>query len=414
MKKPTHETRKLTLKKLPGRIYQKYRKLPDGSKVFCDTWTVRYQGKDHSTGETDPKSARDFLRKLIGGAETKIAPWKAALRTAKVDAPVPEEPVFVTVGRILDIFVAYSEERELSSAAGTEGQVRNYLKPFFGEMPVDSLTTEILTRYKATRKKTVRKSTSKKAGKKAILCTPANGTINRELTTLKAALNYAMNEHSPALLKWFPAISMLPEATPRKGFVEHRDYRRLRHAMPDYLEPLFVTGYHVGRRRGELLQIELADVALDSKSPHIRIYGDATKSGEPSLLPIYGDMVEAIRRQIEMTRRDYPECPLLFHKKGKPIQKNESEYEIWDKACATAGRPGLLFHDLRRTACRLLIRAKNSRKEAMRISGHKTESAFERYHIVDESDMLAAVDKATAYLAAQDAALAAETDRTVN
>jgi hypothetical protein len=138
---------------------------------------------------------------------------------------------------------------------------------------------------------------------------------------------------------------------------------------------------------------------VDWASGDLRLERGTTKSGEPRSFPFrdHARLSELVRTRREETTAFEKEsdtlCPWVFHRKGHQVSWY---YHAWQVACRKAGVPGRLFHDLRRSAVRNLVRAGNSELVAMSLSGHKTRSVFDRYHIVSSTDQAEAVRKLAA------------------
>jgi integrase len=105
-----------------------------------------------------------------------------------------------------------------------------------------------------------------------------------------------------------------------------------------------------------------------------------------------------------------PNAFVFIKKDGKPVGDFRKR---WHAACRAAGiqdrvvkkadrsgniverrLAGLTFHDFRRTAVRRLVEeAGVSERVAMTMTGHKTRSVFDRYHIVSQREQREAARK---------------------
>lgn len=64
---------------------------------------------------------------------------------------------------------------------------------------------------------------------------------------------------------------------------------------------------------------------------------------------------------------------------------------MFERACEAAGAEGVWFHDLRRSFVTNARRRGVAESVVMRMSGHRTRSVFDRYNVVDDTDVKTAV-----------------------
>lgn len=226
----------------------------------------------------------------------------------------------------------------------------------------------------------------------------ANATVNHELAILRRSFTLGVKHGLLAIAPF--RIESLKLDNVRRGFFEHTEYTRLRDCLPSELKPVLAMGYYTGMRKGEILGLKWQQADLVRRI--IRLEPGETKNKEGRIIPLH---VEELYQMLTIQRsiRDqlFPDSPWVFSRAGQPILHFRKS---WDTACKLAGfwdaerkRPTKLFHDLRRTGVRNLLRAGVPEKITMQISGHKTRSTFERYNIVDERDVIQAMQKLDAY-----------------
>ena len=284
------------------------------------------------------------------------------------------------------------DDHELKERKDRKEPKQRYVKHIarrWGKWKADKLTTADIRAYVKERRSEGAK----------------NATINRELEIVRRGFNLGKREEPPPVYD-APHIEKLPERNARQGFIEQYQYEKLLEELPPELKALFVCSYHVGARKGELRKTRWEWIDWDASV--IRVPGTATKNSAPRTLPIYGDMI----RWLEAQREKCPEGnPYVFFGRwrapGERSIGGENKFAVspamhgWDEACKAAGLEGLTPHDLRRSAVRNMKRAGVVDSVAMRITGHKTRSMYDRYDIVDETDLIDAGQKLAEYAAKQ-------------
>jgi len=222
----------------------------------------------------------------------------------------------------------------------------------------------------------------------------ANGTINRELSALKRMLNLGAKQ-TPPIVDRVPHIPMLKESNIRKGFFEHSEFIALRNALPPFLKGFVTFGYKTGWRISEITSITWAQV--DRNQGIVRLEVGDTKNDEGRTVYLDDELKALFNYQWDIRKEKAVLIPCVFPNQlgTGPIKDVRRS---WFTALKKAGLERRLFHDFRRTAVRNMVRSGIPERVAMMISGHKTRSVFDRYNIVNQTDLKEAANRQAEYL----------------
>ncbi|HEY7058284.1 MAG TPA: tyrosine-type recombinase/integrase, partial [Vicinamibacterales bacterium] len=155
----------------------------------------------------------------------------------------------------------------------------------------------------------------------------------------------------------------------------------------------FATGW---RTTSEVLPLEWRHVDWHGRC--VRLDAHTTKNDEGRVFPFTVDLEKILIAQFALHKKLKAAgtiCPFVFHRAGERIGYFRT---AWKNACKAAGCPGALVHDMRRSAVRTFERAGVPRSVAMSIVGHKTESIYRRYAIVDEAMQREAASRINAWV----------------
>lgn len=204
-----------------------------------------------------------------------------------------------------------------------------------------------------------------------------------------------------------PLIRKLKEPPARQGFFEPERYEAVRRHLPPDLQVACAIEYTFGwRNQSEVLSLERRH--LDVSAGTLRLDPGATKNGEGRVVYLTHELKSLLAAQVErveaLQKRLGRIIPFLFpHMAGRYAGRRREDFrKAWATACRKAGCPGMLRHDFRRTAVRNMERQGVSRSVATKLTGHKTESVYRRYAIVNDADLKAAALRLDGYRSGDD------------
>jgi integrase len=320
-------------------------------------WWISYYRDGFQMRESSDSASQAEAKRLL------------SLREADIAKGIPVTPRIgrLTFSELAEDLIMDYKVNERRSLRDLEARLNLHILPAFGNRRASAITTADINAFKEQRRE---------AG-------ASNAEINRELAAVKRAFSLAI-EGGKMLNK--PHIPMLKENNVRKGFFELEQFEAVRKNLSDDLRSMVSFAYITGWRiPSEVLKLRWAQV--DFNAGIVRLEPGTTKNDEARVFPFPAELrqiLETRRAKTELLRKRGIICQWVFHRAGIAIREYRRS---WKTACKTAGTPGRIPHDFRRTAVRNLVRAGVPERVAMQMTGHKTRSVFERYNIVSEGDL---------------------------
>jgi integrase len=294
-----------------------------------------------------------FVRDGALVRESSYSPLKTAaqarLDNAIKDADGGVQKTRQSVGNLVTAALAFYE-REGRARAHSDAAERYllHLNPAFGSLRAAKLTTDKLNAYATAR----------------LAEGAARATINREFALLRFAFNLAHKGRTVAVVPFFP---MLRENNTRTGFLEDAVYEKLAAACAKrglWLRAMFETAFQFGWRSSEVKSLRVGQVDLAARKLRLEVQTTKNDEGREAVMP------PVLFHLIQQCATGKSADDFLFTRDNK--HRTVVDFRsAWYEVTEDAGVPDLLFHVLRRTAVRNLIRRGVPVKVAMKITGHK-------------------------------------------
>jgi len=283
-----------------------------------------------------------------------------------------------TVGDALDEYLKAFTKKDL---VNTRRRVEQFVRPALGKVKLAKLVAAQVRDFLNDRANTPARSRTPKGKEQKLrpLDTPEarrkrQSTANRDFTVLKAALNLAYangriaSDHAWRTVKPFKNVDGA-----KLRYLSEDEARRLVNAVGVEFRPIVQAALLTGARWGELRNVSVADVDLESGS--VRLV--ETKGGQPRDCYLEAEGRALFKAQMSGKLGDAP----VFPRPDGERWTDSTQTRRMGIACE-AGKisPPAAFHDLRRTFGARLARAGVPIGVIAQALGHKDERITRKHY----------------------------------
>lgn len=323
----------------------------DRRQSYYIVWYERGRERLRSTGEADKQRAEEALAAFI--------------RENRRPLGGPRPAYEVTLGEVLDYYA--DNKGRFAKDPARIGYAIDALLPFWAALRITDITDATCAAYVEQRNR-------------------APGTTRRELSTLRAAVNYAVGRI---------ADEARPVALPERPLGKDRWLTRseaarllnaARTARADvrlYLPLFIVMGLYTGARKEALLSLRWPQIDLASKRINFKRADETNKRRAHNRLP--DRLVAHLRRAY---RRRHSDLGFVIHDKGRPILDIGGAWDgdedgfvqgSFGRACKRAGIVGVTPHTLRHTCGTWMAHQGVSLRQIGEYLGHTDERTTKLY-----------------------------------
>lgn len=221
----------------------------------------------------------------------------------------------------------------------------------------------------------------------------SNGTINCELLTLSAAINYVCRRWDWSIpnpvpgqyVKWPAGRLRYLDTSEKRQLLDAAGQVRRRgsHVLPDFV----AMAINTGMRKNEILGLTWDRVSL--KASNVILRSDDTKNACPRVVPLNKEARAAVESRRQWVHKHCKESRWVFADRSG--ERVKSIYASWREALEQAGIEDFRIHDLRHTFASWLVMKGISLYVVRDLLGHSSIKMTERYAHLAQSALVQAV-----------------------